>query len=136
MKKLIEEFKKFITRGNVLDLAVGVIVGGSFTKIVTSLVNDILTPLVGIIIGGLDFSELKITVGESNIMYGSFIQAVVDFFIVAICVFIIVKSINNFNDKIEAKVHKKAKEEVKVEPPKEDEQTKLLKEIRDLLKNK
>jgi len=90
---MLKEFKEFISRGNVVDLAVGVIMGSAFGKIVTSLVNDIIMPLVGIIIGGIDFTTLSITVKDSKIMYGSFIQNVVDFLIVAVCIFFMVKKI-------------------------------------------
>lgn len=126
--KTIGEFKKFIARGNVIDLAVGVIIGGAFGKIVTSIVNDILMPLIGVIIGGLNFSSLSIKVGDATILYGNFIQNVIDFLIVAICIFFLVKVINKITKKEEAK------EEVK-EEPKKDEKTILLEEIRDLLKN-
>lgn len=85
--KTISEFKEFIAKGNVMDMAVGVIIGGAFGKIVTSLVNDILMPIVGILIGRLDFTGLKIQVGTVAITYGNFIQNVVDFLIVAACIF-------------------------------------------------
>lgn len=125
--KMIDEFKNFISRGNVVDMAVGVIIGGAFGKIVTSLVNDILMPLVGILIGGHDFSTLAIKVGDASILYGAFIQAVIDFLIIALCIFFMVKTFEKL---------KKKKPEV-VEAPKEDsDEVKLLKEIRDLLKKK
>ena len=127
MKKVVKEFKEFIARGNVLDLAIGVIIGGAFGKIVTSLVNDVLMPLIGIVLGGLDFSNLSLTIGEARIMYGSFIQNVIDFLIVAVCIFIIVKIVN--------KISKPKKEEPK-EEPKKPEDVVLLEEIRDLLKSK
>ena len=88
---MIKEFKKFISRGNVLDLAVGVIIGGAFSSIVTSLVNNIFTPLIGVLFGGVDFSGLALTIKDSKIMYGAFIQSVIDFLIVAFCLFIFVK---------------------------------------------
>ena len=100
---MIKEFKTFIARGNVLDLAVGVVVGGAFSKIVTSLVDDIIMPLVGLILGGLDFSSLSIKVGKAKIMYGSFIQNIVDFLIVAFCIFLMVKAVNKLTKKIESK---------------------------------
>ena len=125
--KTIGEFKKFIARGNVIDLAVGVIIGGAFGKIVTSIVNDILMPLIGVVIGGLNFSSLSIKVGDATILYGNFIQNVIDFLIVALCIFFLVKVINKITKKEEPK------EEVKSEP-KKDEQVVLLEEIRDLLK--
>jgi len=90
----MDEFKKFIMRGNVLDLAVGVIIGGAFGKIVTSLVNDILMPVIGVILGGLDFTGLSFKIKDAEILYGSFIQNVIDFLIVAFCIFIFVKTIN------------------------------------------
>lgn len=129
MKKVVKEFKEFISRGNVIDLAVGVIMGGAFGKIVTSLVNDIIMPLVGILLGGLDFTNLKITLGKASITYGLFIQNVIDFLIVAACIFLMIKFINKFMKKKEAKEEKKA--EVK-----KSEEILLLEEIRDLLKNK
>lgn len=131
MKKVVKEFKEFISRGNVVDLAVGVIMGGAFGKIVTSLVNDIIMPLVGILLGGLDFTNLKLTLGDADIAYGLFIQNVIDFLIVSVCIFLMIKFINKFMKKKEAK---EAKEE-KAEPKKSDEVL-LLEEIRDLLKNK
>lgn len=128
---MLKEFKEFISRGNVVDLAVGVIMGSAFGKIVTSLVNDIIMPLVGAIIGGIDFTSLSITIKDSKIMYGSFIQNVVDFLIIAVCIFIMVKVVNKLNN-----LHKKKEEmeeEVKEEIKKSDEAL-LLEEIRDLLK--
>ena len=118
---MIKEFKAFISRGNVVDLAVGVIVGGAFGKIVTSLVNDVLMPLIGI-----DFTNLSIQVGNSKIMYGSFIQNIIDFLIIAFCVFMFVKIINRLSSK-----HKKAEEKPVV---KKSDEVLLLEEIRDLLK--
>ena len=129
---MIKEFKTFIARGNVLDLAVGVVVGGAFSKIVTSLVDDIIMPLVGLILGGLDFSSLSIKVGKAKIMYGSFIQNIVDFLIVAFCIFLMVKAVNKLTKKIEAKKEK----EKKAEEAKKAENIILLEEIRDLLKEK
>ena len=125
-KGLFEEFKTFIKRGNVIDLAVGVVIGGAFSTIVSSLVNDIIMPLVGIIIGGYDFTGLSLKVKDASINYGSFIQNVINFLIIAL--FILVKVINKF-------LHK-AKEEEKKEEPKKSEEVILLEEIRDLLKNK
>jgi len=125
---MFKEFKKFIARGNVIDLAVGVIIGGAFGKIVTSLVNDVLMPAIGVVIGGLDFTSLSITIKDSKIMYGSFIQNVVDFLIVSFCIFVLVKIVNKLT-------HKK-EEEAKVEEPKKSGEVLLLEEIRDLLKEK
>lgn len=128
MKKVIEEFKKFITRGNVLDLAVGVIVGTAFTGIVNSLVNNILTPIIGLLLGGIDFSGLSITIGEASIMYGAFIQSVIDFLITAFCIFVIVKFINKLSE-----IRKPKEEKTEVKPTKPADIA-LLEEIRDLLK--
>lgn len=121
----LKEFKEFISKGNIVDMAIGFIIGSAFGKIVTSLVNDIFMPIIGVIIGGLDFSNLSIKVGNSAIMYGSFIQNVVDFLIVAACIFFMIKVLSKF----------KKKEEVKTETT-VDENTLLLREIRDLLKKK
>lgn len=121
---MIKEFKEFISRGNVIDLAVGVIIGSAFGKIVSSIVDDVLMPLVGICLGGIDFSNLTLKIGEANIKYGSFIQNVIDFLIIAFCIFIIVKIVNKIMPK---------KEEVKEEEPVVSDEVKLLTEIRDLL---
>lgn len=129
VKKELSEFKKFVSRGNVVDMAVGVIVGGAFGKIVTSLVNDILMPLIGTILGGLDFSNLSIKINDATIAYGAFIQSVVDFLIIAFCIFMMVKLFEKF--KFEEK-----KEEVKEEVLKKSDEVVLLEEIRDLLKKK
>ncbi|MBC7408987.1 MAG: large conductance mechanosensitive channel protein MscL [Arcicella sp.] len=91
---MLKEFKAFITQGNVLDLAIGIIIGGAFGKIVTSLVDDIIMPIVGMLMGGQDFSKLAITVGSANVKYGNFIQVVVQFLIVAYVIFILVKAAN------------------------------------------
>ena len=125
----ISEFKEFAMKGNVMDMAVGVIIGGAFGKIVSSLVDDVLMPIIGTLTGGINFTDLAITVGEANIKYGTFIQNVVDFLIVAFCIFLMLKGINKLNRK---------KEEPAPEPeaPKGPTQEELLAEIRDLLKNK
>lgn len=123
---MLKEFKKFIARGNVLDLAVGVIVGGAFSSIVTSLVNNIFTPIIGLILGGVNFSNLSITFRDTKIMYGAFIQSVIDFLIVAFCLFIIVKMVNTLTHK---------KEEKKEEASKKSAELETLEQIRDLLKN-
>ncbi|MCI7083320.1 MAG: large conductance mechanosensitive channel protein MscL [Tenericutes bacterium] len=125
---MFEEFKTFIKRGNVIDLAVGVVIGGAFSTIVTSLVNDIIMPLIGVIIGGYDFTSLSIKVGDSTIKYGSFLQNIINFLIIAFCIFIVVKIMNKFLDK-----HKK---EEKKEASKKSDEVVLLEEIRDLLKEK
>lgn len=119
------EFKAFISRGNVLDLAVAVIIGGAFGAIVTSFVNDIIMPLVGVILGGIDFTSLSITLGSSAILYGNFIQAIINFLIIAFSIFLVVKAANSFQRKQEAAPAPPA-------PPSKEET--LLAEIRDLLK--
>ncbi len=123
-KSIFKEFKEFISKGNIFDMAVGVVIGGAFGKIVTSLVNDIIMPLVGVIIGGYDFSKLAITVKDATINYGAFIQNIIDFLIVALCIFVVVKAMAKF----------KKKEETLEEPPKPSEEVLLLREIRDSLK--
>ena len=94
MKAFIKEFKEFAMRGNVMDMAVGVIIGGAFGAIITALVDNIITPIIGSVMGGVDFSKLAITVGKANIGYGAFIQAVIDFLIVAFCIFCLLKAMN------------------------------------------
>ncbi len=91
---MLKEFKEFVMRGNVLDLAVAVIIGGAFGKIISSLVNDILMPLIGLLMGGIDFANLSFTVGDAVVTWGNFIQTVVDFLIVAFVIFLIIKSAN------------------------------------------
>ena len=132
MKKIIKEFKEFISRGSVIDLAVGIIVGGAFTSIVTSFVNDIIVPVLGLILGKINFKDLKLVlvkatedVSEVSINYGNFIQNIINFLLTALAIFIMIKFVNKFKHK------EKKKEEVK--PVKSDEVV-LLTEIRDLLK--
>lgn len=130
---MLNDFKKFIARGNVIDLAVGVIIGAAFGKIVSSLVNDIVTPIISIILGKVSFAELKWTINENvSINYGMFIQNIIDFLIIAFVVFLFIRFYNKLKDNMK-------KEEIKVEEKKEPvitEVQKLLAEIRDLLKNK
>jgi large conductance mechanosensitive channel len=126
LKKGANEFKEFISKGNVVDMAIGVIIGSAFGKIVTSLVNDILMPIIGIILGGLDFSNLSIKVLDAQIAYGSFIQTIVDFLIVAFCIFSFLKFFEKFKKKEEATEQP--------EQPKKSDEVVLLEEIRDLLK--
>jgi len=122
-----KEFKQFAMRGNIIDLAVAFILGAAFTAIVNSLVNDIFMPLLGIVIGGIDFSSLKVTVLDVTVTYGNFIQEVVTFFLVAFALFMLVKVINRLQRQKEV--------EAKVDPvPTKEEQ--LLTEIRDLLKER
>lgn len=129
MGKLISEFKDFAMKGNVVDMAVGVIIGGAFGKIVSSLVDDVIMPLIGVITGGIDFSGLTATVGDAKITYGMFIQNVVDFLIIALCIFFMIKGINKL-------MHKKDEEpEAPAPAPEPSAEEKLLTEIRDLLKD-
>ena len=124
---MLKEFKEFISKGNVLDLAVGVVMGSAFSGIVTSLVNDIIMPFVGLLIGGIDFSGMKATVGKASIMYGNFIQNIVNFLIIAMSIFLFIKFINRLSKKVKKEEEKEAEQKV-------DPQTKLLEEIRDELK--
>ena len=130
MKAFIEEFKKFIARGNVVDMSVGVIVGGAFKAIADSLTADIIMPILGIFVGKVSFAELSFTIGDAVITYGNFLQAVLNFFIMAFAVFCMVKAINSF--------HKKEEEKPAAPPapPEPSAEEKLLMEIRDLLKEK
>ncbi|ABS23555.1 large conductance mechanosensitive channel protein MscL [Bacillus cytotoxicus] len=120
------EFKKFALKGNVMDLAVGVVIGGAFGKIVSSLVSDVIMPLVGLLLGGVNFTGLSFTFGKAVVKYGAFIQTVVDFLIIAFSIFLFIKLFN----KLTFKKEEEKKEEVP-EPTKEEV---LLGEIRDLLK--
>ena len=123
---MLKEFKKFIARGNVMDLAVGVIVGGAFSSIVTSLVNNILMPIIGVVTGGIDFSQgLTIKIKDATINYGAFLQSVFDFLIIAFCIFLMVKAVNRILGNKEA--------EKKEEAPKKSDEVLLLEEIRDAL---
>lgn len=129
MKGFIDEFKAFAMKGNVIDLAVAVVIGAAFGKIVSSLVANIITPLIGLLMGGVDFSGMSYTVGDAVITYGIFIQAVVDFVIVAFVIFMVVKAINQAS--------KLGQEEEPVEeekPAEPSEEVKLLQEIRDSLR--
>ncbi|MBR5315674.1 MAG: large conductance mechanosensitive channel protein MscL [Firmicutes bacterium] len=130
MKTFLTEFKEFITKGNVMTMATGIIIGSAFTSIVNSLVNDVITPFLGIILGGLDFTSIVINVGEANIMVGNFIQAVISFLLTALVIFTMIKLFNQLQRK---------KEEEAVEEPAEQEiapEVQLLTEIRDMLKEK
>ncbi len=124
IKKGVSEFKKFISRGNVVDMAVGVIIGGAFGKIVTSLVQDILMPIIGVVLGGLNFCDLSVKVGSVSVRYGSFIQSIVDFLIISFSIFVMIKIFSKF----------KRKEE-KIEKTKKTDDILILEEIRDLLKS-
>ena len=139
MKNLLKEFKDFAMKGNVIDMAIGIVIGGAFGKIVTSLVNDLLMPCIGALIGGFDFTNLKVVLSKAvmdgeeivkpavTLNYGTFINEIVNFLIIAFCIFLIIKGIN--------KMHKK-KEEAPAAPAPKPEDVVLLEEIRDLLKNK
>ena len=122
----IKEFKEFASQGNVMDMAVGVIIGGAFGKIVSSLVDDIIMPVVGVATGGVDFTTLAAKVGDAEIKYGMFIQNIIDFLIIALCIFCMVKAINKF----------KKKEEPAPEAPAGPTTEELLADIKDILKNK
>ncbi|MDV3428949.1 MAG: large-conductance mechanosensitive channel protein MscL [Bacillota bacterium] len=129
---MLKEFKDFAMKGNVVDLAVGVIIGGAFGKIVSSLVNDIIMPVLGLVLGGMNLSDRKLPMHGINgktvsLNYGMFIQTTIDFLIIAFSIFIIIKAINRFNKK---------KEEKPAEPPKPSKEEELLSEIRDILKDK
>ena len=142
MKKIVTEFKDFISRGNVMDMAVGVIVGGAFGKITSSLVNDVFMPFLGWVIGDIDLTALNITLspavmeGETVIkepvVVGSFLATIIDFLLIALVVFLFVKAVNTARSKLE----KPAEEEAPAAPPEPSNEEKLLAEIRDLLKNK
>ena len=141
----LKEFKEFAVKGNVMDMAVGVIIGGAFGKIVTSLVNDVIMPPIGLVVGGVDFSDMKLTLKQQVLdaagevltpavtwNYGAFIQQVVDFTILAFCVFLMVKVMNSINKKKE----EPAPAPAPAPEPEPSAEEKLLTEIRDLLKNK
>ena len=112
---MLKEFKEFISKGNVLDLAVGVVMGSAFSGIVTSLVNDIIMPLVGLLIGGIDFSGMKATVGEASIAYGNFIQNIVNFLIIAMSIFVFIKFINRLSKKVKKEEAEEKVEEIRDE---------------------
>ncbi|MCR5154803.1 MAG: large-conductance mechanosensitive channel protein MscL [Lachnospiraceae bacterium] len=129
-----KDFKKFISRGNVMDMAVGVIIGGAFGKIVTSLVNDIIMPLLGLLTGGINFSDKVLVLNDegAQLLYGNFIQNVIDFLIIALCIFFITRGITKAGEKL----RKKQEEAPQPEAPKAPTEAELLTEIRDLLKEK
>ena len=130
---MMSEFKSFAMRGNVVDMAVGIVIGGAFGKIVSSFVNDVLMPPIGMMMGGVDFSELAVVLKEASgeaaavtLNYGIFIQTVLDFLIIAFAIFMVIKAMNNM---------KKKEEDAPAEPPKPSAEVELLTEIRDSLKN-
>ena len=129
MKGFIDEFKAFAMKGNVIDLAVAVVIGAAFGKIVSSLVDNIITPVIGLLMGGINFSGLTRTVGDAEITYGVFIQSVIDFVIVALVIFLVIKAINKAQSL--GKEAEPAEEEKPAEP---SEEVKLLREIRDGLR--
>ncbi|MDO5481195.1 MAG: large conductance mechanosensitive channel protein MscL [Candidatus Saccharibacteria bacterium] len=149
-KKFRDEFKDFIAKGNAMDLAIGMVLGAAFTSIVTSIVNDILMPLIGLLVGGVDFTKLEIEIpnylglsDSAHIRYGNFLQAVVNFFIIALALFIILKNIEKMKERAEKALKKKSNEEKKESAEKEATEKKsdeeiiaLLTEIRDSLKKK
>ena len=123
---MFAEFRKFIAKGNVIDLAVAVILGAAFTAIVTSLTNDIIMPLIGVLLGGADFTTMAIQVGDATVAYGLFIQAIINFVLIALVLFFMVRGINKMQEKSK-------KEEAAAGP---SDEVKLLSEIRDLLKKR
>jgi large conductance mechanosensitive channel len=123
-----KEFQEFVNRGNVIDLAVAVIIGGAFGAIISSLIDDIVMPLIGVLLGGVDFTSLSIQVGEAEVLYGNFIQATVNFLIIALAIFFVVRGYNSL---------KRDQEEAEPEePPEPSAEEKLLAEIRDILKSR
>ncbi|KKT78161.1 MAG: Large-conductance mechanosensitive channel [Parcubacteria group bacterium GW2011_GWF2_44_8] len=128
MKNFVKEFKAFAMRGNVVDLAVAVVIGAAFGKIVSSLVENIVTPLIGVLLGGVDFSGLSFTIGESIIKYGVFLQSIFDFMVIAFAIFMVIKALSRLKNKEEIVVD---------EPPKPiPEDIVLLREIRDELRGR
>jgi large conductance mechanosensitive channel len=126
---MIKEFKEFISKGNVMDMAVGIIIGGAFTSIVNSLVEKILMPIIGAICGGMSVEDMSVTVGNATIGYGAFLQAIIDFLLIALVLFAIIKALNKAKSMVV-----KEEEEAPAEPEPVPEDIALLTEIRDLLK--
>lgn len=124
---MLKEFKDFISRGNVMDLAVAVVLGAAFGAIVKSLVDDLIMPLLGILLGGIDFTTLTVQVGDATLTYGNFIQAIINFLVIAFAIFLVVRSYN--------RLQKEEEEAAPPAPPEPSAEEKLLAEIRDLLKN-
>ena len=127
-KSLMQEFKEFIMKGNVMDLAVGVIIGGAFGAIVSSLVDDVIGPIIGMICGGIDFSGLAITVGSAQLMIGNFIQAIINFLCVSLVIFFMVKAVNKARD-LAAKKEEETKEEAPAGPTTEELLGQILEEL-------
>jgi large conductance mechanosensitive channel len=128
---MFKEFRDFINRGNVIDLAVAVVIGAAFSAVVNSLVEDVITPIIGIFLGGINFEGLAFTIGEASITYGNFIQSIINFLIIAWVVFLIVRGINQLQKRLNL-----IKEEEALPPAEPSEEVKLLTEIRDLLREK
>ncbi len=127
MKSFLDEFKAFAMKGNVIDLAVAVVIGAAFGKIVSSLVADIIKPLIGLLMGGVNFSGMSYVLGDAVVTYGVFVQSVIDFIIVALAIFMVVKGLNKAQEKVVKK------ESVEEKPKEPSEEVKLLREIRDTL---
>lgn len=133
MKSFVEEFKAFAMKGNVIDLAVAVVIGAAFGQIVSSLVTNIITPLIGLLMGGVDFSGLSYVLGDAVVTYGVFVQSIIDFLIVALVIFMVVKAIAKAQSLTDKKAETAPEEAKPVEP---SEEVKLLREIRDSLQAK
>ena len=129
MKKFMTEFKEFIAKGNVMTMAVGIIIGGAFTAIINSVVADIISPIIGLILGGVDFSKVSFGIGDAQIMIGNLINAIITFIITAVVLFFIIKAFNKWEES-----KKKEEEPAPEEEPAVPEDIQLLSEIRDLLK--
>lgn len=146
MKKFFSDFKAFALKGNIIDMAVGVIIGGAFGKIVTSLVNDIITPLISLALGKVDLTGLELVfregtvneagevVGKVALTYGNFIQSVIDFLLIALCIFVVLRIIMTAEKKLESLKKKKEEEEAEVEEEAKETELDLLREIRDMMK--
>ncbi|NCN52770.1 large-conductance mechanosensitive channel protein MscL [Candidatus Parcubacteria bacterium] len=126
MKSFFEEFKKFAMRGNVVDMAVGIVIGAAFGKIVASLVENIVTPTIGLVLGGIDLTSFTINIGSASIAYGTFLQSIIDFIIIAFAIFLVIKGMNKLQR------HEDKKTEAQQKVP--SEEVILLREIRDTLK--
>ena len=133
---LFKEFKDFISRGNIFDMSVGVIVGGAFSKIVTALTQTVIMPVITIFTGKLNVSELTAMIGSTEIPYGQFLQAVIDFLITAAAIFVMIKAVKSANERMSGLTHKKEEDPEPEPAPEPSEEEKLLREIRDLLKSK
>lgn len=135
MKALIKEFKEFISKGNVMAMAVGIIIGGAFTAIINSIVENLISPLLGLILGGIDFSSLSVSCGDAVFGFGAVLTAIISFLATALVLFFILKAFNKFEEQAKALLAKKEAEEKPEEPaPEPSDEVKLLMEIRDALK--